>query len=161
MKFVSLLFIALIAPFILSSARDCNEDLPLNNQIISFVKSKIKKTVGSGECWDLAAEALNLVKAKWDGEFEFGRKIDYTKDCVYPGDIVQFKDIHLKYIENGENYEELMEHHTAIIYEVKGQGEYILAHQNTAFTGRKVGKSSFNLKNISQGTITIFRPTNE
>lgn len=161
MKFLSLLFIALSFPLIISTTLDCNEQLPLNNQIIAFVKSKMKKTVGEGECWDLAAEALNLVKAKWDGEYEFGKKIDYTKDCVYPGDIVQFKDIHVKYIENGENYKELMEHHTAIIYEVKGVGDYILAHQNTAFTGRKVGTSSLNVKNITKGTITVYRPFKE
>lgn len=161
MKFIPLLFVILVFPLILSNTTSCNEELPLNNQIIAFVKSKMKKTVGKGECWDLAAEALNLVEAKWDGEYEFGKKIDYTKDCVYPGDIVQFKDVHLKYIENGENYEELMEHHTAIIYEVKGQGDYMLAHQNTAFTGRKVGTSPLHIKDISQGTITIFRSTKE
>lgn len=161
MKILSLLSIALVFPLLISITNDCNEILPLNNQIISYVKSKMKKTVGEGECWDLAAEALDLVKAKWDGEYGFGKQIDYTKDCIYPGDIVQFKDIHLKYTENGENYEEIMEHHTAIIYEVKGVGDYILAHQNTAFTGRKVGTSSMNVKNITKGTITVFRPVKE
>lgn len=161
MKILSLLSITMIFPLLISITNDCNEILPLNSQIISFVKSKMKKTVGEGECWDLAAEALNLVNAKWDGEYGFGKIIDYKQDCVYPGDIVQFKDIHLKYMENGENVEEIMEHHTAIIYEVKGKGDFILAHQNTAFTGRKVGTSSMNVKNITNGTITVYRPFKE
>ena len=46
----------------------------------------------------------------------------------------------------------------AIIYEVKGNGEYVLAHQNTAYTGRKVGTSPLNLMNVTGGKITIFRP---
>ena len=58
------------------------------------------------------------------------------------------------------NYQESMEHHTAIIYQVNGTGDYTLAHQNTAFTGQKVGTSHLNLKDVITGTFQIYRPVN-
>ena len=151
--FLSIVFL----PCLFSLTTDCNETLQLNQQIIEFVNSNMNKKVGKGECWDLANEALTLVQAKWDGNLRFGRKLDYKKECVYPGDIIQFEKVKVKYTENKITYEEVMPHHTAIIYEVKGNGEYVLAHQNTAYTGRKVGTSSLNLMNVTGGKINIYR----
>ncbi|MEI7983817.1 MAG: hypothetical protein WCI71_19375, partial [Bacteroidota bacterium] len=107
---------------------------------------------------DLAAEALNSLNAEWDKKYRFGREIDFRDECVYPGDIIQFEKVKVKYREGNRQYEETMYHHTAIIREVKGKGLYILAHQNTAFSGRKVGLSDLDLKNITKGKFKIYRP---
>jgi hypothetical protein len=158
MKSLFLLLLIIISPILFSIGSDCNEKLPMNEQIIAFVNSNMNKKVGKGECWDLANEALKLVEAKWDGNLKFGRKVDYKKECIYPGDIIQFEKVKVKYTENKITYQESMAHHTAIIYEVKGIGDFILAHQNTAYTGRKIGTSSLNLMNVTGGKISIFRP---
>ena len=158
MKSILFFLSIILLPTLFSLTTDCNETFPLNQQIIEFVNSKMNKKVGKGECWDLANEALTLVQAKWDGNLKFGRKLDYKKECIYPGDIIQFEKVKVKYTENKVTYQEAMPHHTAIIYEVKGKGEYVLAHQNTAYTGRKVGTSALNLMNVTGGKITIYRP---
>jgi hypothetical protein len=137
---------------------DCDSIPELNKQIIDFVKMNIKKKVGKGECWDLAAEALNSIGAKWNGQYVFCTEVLYKTECVYPGDIIQFKDVRVQYEVNGKVYIEKMEQHTAVIYEVKNKGNYILAHQNTPFSGKKVGLSPINLKDINKGKITIYRP---
>lgn len=137
---------------------ECDSTPVLNKQIIEFVKTKIKKKVGRGECWDLAAEALQLVSAKWDGKYKYGKEVFVEKDCIYPGDIIQFEGVIIKYTIDGIEYKEKMAHHTAIIYEVKGKGDFILAHQNTAFTGRKVGLSPLQVVNISKGKYKVYRP---
>ena len=137
---------------------ECDSIPELNKQIIDFVKTNIKKKVGKGECWDLAAEALNSIGAKWNGQYVFGTEVLYKTDCVYPGDIIQFKNVRVQYDVNGKVYIEMMEQHTAVIYEVKNKGSYILAHQNTPFSGKKVGLSPINLKDINKGKITIYRP---
>lgn len=155
MKFFLLLF---LTPILLSINSDCKDDLPLNKGIINFVNSKMNKKVGKGECWDVANEALTLVNAKWDGGYKFGQEVNYKKECIYPGDIIQFEKVKIKYVENKMTYEEAMAHHTSIIYSVNGIGDYVLAHQNTAFTGRKVGKSNLKIENITTGTFTIYRP---
>lgn len=139
-----------------------NDTIPpvplVNNEILNFVNTKINKKVGRGECWDLAAEALNASGAKWDGKFKFGKEINSDLDSVYPGDIIQFKGVKTKYMENGIKYTENMTQHTAIIYSVKGKGVFDLAHQNTHFSGKKVGISELDLKNIVKGKYIIYRP---
>lgn len=158
MKSIFFLLSIILLPTLFSLTTDCNETFPLNKQIIEFVNSKMNKKVGKGECWDLANEALTLVQAKWDGKLQYGRILDYKKECIYPGDIIQFEKVKVKYTDNKITYQEAMPHHTAIIYEVNGSGDFVLAHQNTAYTRRKVGKSSLNLMNVTGGEITIYRP---
>lgn len=137
---------------------DCGETPDLNKQVIAFVQTKIKKKVGSGECWDLAAAALNSLNADWDGMYEFGTPVDAKKDCIFPGDIIQFEGVVVKYEKDGMKLQENMSHHTAIIYEVKSTGVYTLAHQNIGTSGRKVGLTSLDLSHIVKGKYQVYRP---
>src|ERR1700754_2264222 len=89
-----------------TSVYACDNVPELNKKIISFVKTKIGKKVGRGECWDLAAEALNTNGAKWDGDYGFGREINLKKECVYPGDIMQFTNVSVKYEKDKTIYME-------------------------------------------------------
>ncbi len=130
---------------------------PMNKQIIDFVKTKIKKKVGTGECWDLAAEALQLVNARWDMKYKFGKEIDYKKELVYPGDIIQFENVILNYEKDGKKYTEKMSHHTAIIYEVIDKTNFTIAHQNNGYSGKKVGVSPLDLATLTKGKFKIYR----
>lgn len=137
-----------------------NDSIPaINNDIINFVNTKIKKKVGRGECWDLAAEALNNAGAVWDGKYQYGKEINVNTEQVFPGDIIQFEKVKVQFVKDGVKYKEDMAHHTAIIYTVKGKGLFDLAHQNTSFSGRKVGLSELDLKTIVKGKYTIYRPS--
>lgn len=130
----------------------------MNKQIINFVKTKIKTKVGTGQCWDLAAEALKSVNATWNMPYDFGREINYKIEPVFPGDIIQFEGVQLNYIIDNKKYTEKMSHHTAIIFEVKNNTNFILAHQNNGYSGKKVGLSPFELNTLTRGKIKIFRP---
>ena len=138
--------------------KDCYNTPELNQKIIRYVKSKIGQKVDRGECWDLAAKSLDLIDAKWDGMYKYGREVFYLTDCIFPGDIIQFEGVKIKYQKGEGTYTEIMQHHTAIIYEVYGTGDFRIAHQNTGFSGRKVGLSSLNLRNIIKGRFMIYRP---
>jgi len=129
-----------------------------NRQIIAYVNTKIKKKVGTGECWDFAAEALQSVNAKWDMKYKFGKEINYKKEAVFPGDIIQFENVILNYEIKGVKYTEKMSHHTAIIYEVKDKTNFTIAHQNNGYSGRKVGVSPLDLATSTKGKFTIYRP---
>ncbi len=138
----------------------CDELPPLNAEVLQYVESQVGQQVARGECWDLAAGALNTTGAKWDGQFGFGRQVDPKDDCIYPGDILQFD--HVVFVEKsatGTRTEE-MPKHTAIICKVHGTGRYTIAHQNTSFSGRKVGLSEIDLANKTKGRIRAFRPVN-
>jgi hypothetical protein len=141
-----------------SVSSPCDSIPELNQKIIEIVNQQIGKTVGRGECWDLAALVLNQNQAKWDGRYTFGRKADPEKECVFPGDLIQFEGVKIKYTRDRTVFTETMDHHTAVIYEVKAKGVYVLAHQNTGSSGRKVGLSDLDLKTIIKGKYVLYRP---
>lgn len=149
-----------ILVIIVSSISLAQEKIPeLNKQILEYVKSVEGKKVDRGECWDLANQALIKVDADWDRQYVYGNQIDPEKDQVYPGDLIQFKNVKVKYTEGNVTYTELMVHHTAIVYKVLGKGIFDIAHQNTKFSGRKVGISKLNINHIVKGKIYFYRPT--
>lgn len=130
----------------------------MNRKIIDYVNSKIKKKVGTGECWDFASEALQSVNAKWDMKYKFGKEINYKNEPVFPGDIIQFENVVLNYEIKGAKYTEKMSHHTAIVYAVNDKTNFTIAHQNNGYSGRKVGVSPLDLATLTKGKFTIYRP---
>jgi hypothetical protein len=130
----------------------------INQEIVTYVKSVIGTKVGRGECWDLAKNALTLVNAKWDHRTAFGIKVDPKKDTIYPGDIIQFENVVLKYKSDKGLVEETFPHHTAIVYEVIAPGEYKIAHQNTGYTGKKVGVSGLRIADKKAGKWQFYQP---
>lgn len=138
---------------------NAQKDVPeLNKEIIKYVKSVMGTQVDRGECWDLANEALIKYKAKWDGQYKYGEKINPKKDDVYPGDIIQFENVKVTYKIGNTTYKESMAHHTAIVYKVLDNGKFELAHQNTGFSGRKVGVSKLDLSTVVKGKMSFYRP---
>jgi hypothetical protein len=135
-----------------------NDVPPLNQKIIDYVNSVIGKKVDRGECWDLANQALTRINAKWDHQYVYGKKIDTKREQVYPGDIIQFKNVKISYREGNTIRFEEMKHHTAIVYKVIEPGVYELAHQNTGFSGRKVGISKLDVSTVRKGTMKFYRP---
>jgi hypothetical protein len=148
----------ILSLFILSSFLQQEQEIPeLNKKIIEFVKSKVGKKVGRGECWDLAQIPLDENGAKWDHLFQFGKKIDPMKDVIFPGDIIQFEKVEIKYEIGNKVITEGFYQHTAIVYEVLDKGVYKIAQQNTE-KGKKVTIDDLDLKNKTKGKILFFRP---
>lgn len=136
-----------------------DNDLPeLNMQIVEYVESVMGEQVDRGECWDLANQALTRIDARWDGQYKYGREVNPKRREIYPGDIIQFKDVKVSYREGNTIYTETMAHHTAIVYRVLDEGVYELAHQNTGFSGRTVGVSKLDLDTVVSGRMWFYRP---
>ena len=139
-------------------------ELPdVNRKIVEYVDTVIGKKVGRGECWDLASAAMNHADAFLDRSsqetiYVFGKEIDPDKVKVLPGDIIQFENVRMEYARGNAVYTETMLHHTAIVYELLGQNYFKLAHQNTSFSGKKVGISEFALADVKKGDVIIYRP---
>ncbi len=131
---------------------------PLNRKIVDYVESVIGEKVDRGECWDLAYQALIRIDAKWDGQYRFGREVNPRRRNIYPGDIIQFRDVTVRYREGNTIYTETMAHHTAVVYRVIEPGVFELAHQNTGFSGRTVGISKLDLDNVVSGRMWFYRP---
>ena len=157
MKRICILTIGLIISVFSAIAQD-NKIPELNKKIIKYVKSVVGTQVDRGECWDLANQALTRNHAKWDGAYEYGKPINPKKDVVYPGDLIQFKNVKVTYKVGNTIYKEVMAHHTAVVYKVLGPGKYEIAHQNNGFSGKKVGISSLDLSNVTKGKLFFYRP---
>lgn len=137
---------------------NCDQVPELNQKMLAFVKASLNKKIGRGECWDLAAQGLNSIGASWDKSYGFGKEVDPGKDCIYPGDIVQFEGVKIQYQKGNTIYWEEMDHHTAVVFKVNARENYVLAEQNTSTLGKKVGLSNLELKNVLKGTYKVFRP---
>jgi hypothetical protein len=151
-------------PFFLLLALISLPDTPeLNQKVIAYVDAVMGRSVGRGECWDLAASALDhagayLDKSNKKSIYVFGKEVNANKDEIFPGDILQLENVTLETVQGNTIITEKMEHHTAIVYEVIGIGHYKIAHQNTSFSGRKVGVSELNLEGLVKGKIIFYRP---
>lgn len=150
-------FTAAILLFVLPAFSD-DSIPPLNRKIVDYVESVIGEQVDRGECWDLAYQALTRIDAKWDGQYRFGREFNPRRRDIYPGDIIQFRDVTVRYREGNTIYTETMAHHTAVVYRVIEPGVFELAHQNTGFSGRTVGLSKLDLENVVSGRMWFYRP---
>ena len=139
-------------------AQDCDDVPVLNAQIVQLTGKKVKKKVGRGECWDLAQYVLDETGAEWDHFEVYGRLINPKKECIFPGDIIQFEKVKLKWEEGKYTYKESMMHHTAVVVEVINDNQVRIAHQNTAEFGRKVGISTLFFDRIISGRLFIYRP---
>lgn len=135
-------------------------NLELNSKILEFVDQVMGTTVGRGECWDLAQEGLDNNLADWTRPLSFGLPLNPKTDEIKAGDIIQFRS--LKIIERLPNNSIQTEtfglpDHTAVIYKVLGDRNYVLAHQN--FAGKRfVVKSNVNLARATSGKFWIYRP---
>ena len=151
-------FIVFLSLFFFGFANaQCDTVLPLNKIVVDYATKNLNKKVGRGECWDLAKYALDEANATWDGKYQYGRKLS-KDECLMPGDIIQFENVVVEFKQGKQTFKETMQHHTSIIFSVESKDEVVLIHQNTAYTGRKVGKSSLRFSTIKKGKYTIYRP---
>jgi hypothetical protein len=133
--------------------------LKINKKIINYVKKTIGKKVGRGECWDIAQAALDDLHANWKRVTDFGKKIDWKKEKVLPGDIIQFRNVKIvTKTKKGTRIETIGQpDHTAIVYSVKKKGVYEIAHQNIGGK-RFMLIGTLNLTGNVTGKIDFYRP---
>ncbi len=149
----------IIQPILIGTTFGQIQDPPLmNGRIVAYVNDRLGKQVGRGECWDLAAAALNDAGAEWDGGYGFGRPLNPVTDTVLPGDIVQFEGVELRWQQGKAMNTARMPHHTAVVLEAPTPDSLIIGEQNTRELGRKVGRNELVLSRRTKGTISFFRP---
>ncbi len=134
--------------------------IELNDKVIKFVDTVLGTSVGRGECWDLAQEALVSNLADWTRPTAFGLLLNPETSEIKAGDIIQFRSLTVsEQLPAGVTRLTTLgaPEHTAVIYEVLGKKRYILAHQNFG-NMRTVMKSAINLAHITGGKYWIYRP---
>lgn len=134
--------------------------LELNNRVIEFIDRVMGTTVGRGECWDLAQQALDQNLADWTRPTTFGLPLNPDTSEIKAGDIIQFRNLKItEHLSGGVTKWETLgaPDHTAIVYKVLGKRHYTLAHQNIGGK-RSVTKGDVNLTKVTGGRFWIYRP---
>ena len=124
----------------------------IQREVVNFAADNIGKTIGRGECWDLADQALRVAGAEPPKGYSFGDRIPLNE--IQPGDILQFTSA--RFDEPG--YWTIMgtPNHTAVVHAVGDTRAFIL-QQN--FDGKRyVTTYDLNLNNQTSGQIEAFRP---
>lgn len=122
-------------------------------KIVAFCKTNIGKQVGNGECWTLADEAFKSSGAKRPpGESRvWGRLVDFAKEPLEPGDIVEFKAAQISgYGTTGPN-------HTAVVVKGGRRGQCTVAEQNWSGV-KKVRETPLDLRGLVSGEVMVYRP---
>lgn len=130
---------------------------PTNARIVEYVNTVIGKKVGRGECWDLANEALTYANARWSFPTTFGKPIDYKKEVILPGDLIQIKNVVMESRTDTSVVRWKMIEHTAIVYATNNSSQIRIAEQNVNGI-RKVVLSDWNLKDVKSGSLFFYRP---
>lgn len=122
------------------------------NKIVWYGEQNLGKKVDRGECWDLAAGALNYAEADWKSPYGFGEKIDYKKSELKPGDVIQMSNVKFVYPNGSMSFPM----HTALVYKANKNMVTVL-HQN--FNNKRVVDTlTFNLNHLKGGKLEVYRP---
>jgi hypothetical protein len=132
---------------------------PANEKVLVFVRSVIGKKVDRGECWDLANAALTYANAEWTFPTTYGKPINYPKERLLPGDLMQIKGVTMESKTDTSVVRWRMQEHTAIVYDVlEGGGSQIKVAEQNVNKVRKVVISSWDLNWVVSGKIQYYRP---
>jgi hypothetical protein len=131
--------------------------LGLSDDVLSFALANLGTTVGDGECWTLAHEALVAAGADTSGDADCVWGSPVGLDAVMPGDVLQFEGVHFAgLLPGGGTYWQDFPHHTAIVYAVDGN-QITLLNQNVN-GDRTVQFTTINLGDWQTGAILAYRP---
>lgn len=149
----------------------------LNRKIVKFCIDNLGKKVDDGECAQLVTLAYKAAGAKprsklpapappmKEDDYVWGRLLNPDKEAVLPGDVIQFRDVHIKVVyANGSWRTWSYPHHTAVVFERAGKGRYVILHQNvgdntkTEEQKRLVQKDGLDLSRKLSGTVWFYRP---
>lgn len=139
------------------STRVSTDVPPVNAKIIEYVNTVIGKKVDRGECWDLANKALTYANAKWEFPTTFGKPVDYKKDKLFAGDLIQINNVTMESKTETSVTRWKMTEHTAIVYEVQEGKKIRVAEQNVNKV-RTVQINEWNLDDIKSGKMQFYRP---
>ncbi len=133
-------------------------ELPqLNASVLQFAQQNLGKQVGNGECWTLAAAALESAGAQPPDHYVFGKELS-SKEAWLPGDIMQFKSCHFEESSptSWSEFDLGWPNHTAII-QTNDNGRVTILHQNFA-QNRTVQTLTIDMHNLKSGSFKVFRP---
>ncbi len=137
-----------------------HEDINLNRRIMAFAAHNFGKQVGNGECWTLAADALQEAGGMPPQDYVFGRALARNEQW-WPGDIIQFTKCRFKESLPGPGNRHMIitagaPNHTAI-YGGQENGSSMIAQQNNNGV-KRVSVMYLDFDTLVSGNFNVYRP---
>ena len=131
---------------------------PQGLRIVSYLTNKIGTTVGAGECWDAAENAIKDIGAARPGSdlYVWGSVVQQAN--LQPGDILQFSQFTVTVTQTDGSWAQLSfgaPRHTAIVESVNSDGSVNLLHQNYDGVRSVAGLRNVFLTGGTQGGATV------
>jgi hypothetical protein len=129
-------------------------DLPsFNSRILQFAADHLGQQVGNGQCWTLAAEALETAGAQPPDRYDFGVEVALTD--LLAGDVLYFHDA--RFVTADSWFHLGAPDHVAIVGEVQGSAVAIY-HQNVN-GAMIVRRDAIDLASLQSGQVIGYRAT--
>lgn len=152
------LFKALLCLLSFQTANDCGSVPAKNKKIVAYMKTKIGKTVGE-YCNDFFHEAYKAGGTTYHEVFGYPG-LDFTKDCIYPGDMIILKNVSIIGKRNGEStgikYDNWQINY--LIYKVISRGVYEVVRTETIDKKDKVTLTEIDIDKFKGTKPQIYHP---
>ena len=142
---------------------------PQGLRIVSYLTNKIGTTIGAGECWDAAENAIKDIGAARPGSdlYVWGTVVQHAD--LQPGDVLQFSQFTVTVTQDDGSWEQNTfgaPRHTAVVESINSDGSVNILHQNYGgqrnvqrmsnvfLTGGTAGSATIT----TSGSVTRYRP---
>lgn len=152
-----LIFSATLLCLFSFQTNECANIPAINKKITAYVKTQIGKKCGD-YCNALFEKAHMAAGVNWWGD-PVGTRVDYTKECVYPGDMLKLEEVELTWEKNGSpiglKYDMTVLY---FIYKVKSKGVYTVVRTETIGGKMKVIENEIEINKYKGRKPEIKRP---
>lgn len=124
----------------------------LNQAVLNYAQSVVGRTIGNGQCTELAIEALQSAGAQSNQGYTWGTALRGVED-LQPGDVLQMHDARFEYPSGASAWS--TGPHTAIVTSVQGSVIQVL-EQN--ISGSPVQAGQYDARYLTAGRLEFYRP---
>ena len=131
---------------------------PQGLRIVSYLTGRLGNTIGAGECWDAAENAIKDIGAARPGSdlYVWGTVVQHAD--LQPGDILQFSQFTVTVTQDDGSWEQNSfgaPRHTAIVESINSDGSVNILQQN--YGGQRTVQQMSNvfLSSGSAGSATV------
>ena len=131
---------------------------PQGLRIVSYLNTRLGQTIGAGECWDAAENAIKDIGAARPGSdlYVWGSVVQQAD--LQPGDILQFSQFTVTVTQDDGSFEQNTfgaPRHTAIVESVNSDGSVNILQQNYGGARNVQQMSNVFLSSGSAGSATV------